>query len=1130
MREHIIFKVNFFISIVLTSIFPADTDLAYADAPTICLLSPTGNELYISGTTKLIQWSSPDYDPLDPDHENIWEVNLYYRWLPSGNINWISMSDDFVRGQHSWTVPEPPKGANEGFLQVLVRYEIEGGTIAAEKYSGTVHVIAARAVDSVPAVGITTPHPVASPLQTQPPTCFDHLTVHGGDIMIIRWNMTGCDSAPTPNQLKIQYTNEAGLPSPTYTTIKTIYNPTCGFNFFNWTIPMVNTNRAGLQLIWTYETITGTETIAWTATRYPFEITTGDINLPPVADAGDDQSVRGRQFVYLRATDSYDPDGDPMTYHWQLVAGPGMYMDVVDINQYSDGPTATFWAPSVTYETSLTFKLSVTDSYHVPSTDLVEIAIRPDPNDLDGDWVSNDIDNCPEVANPGQEDRDRDNVGDICDNCPDTRNTDQVDTDGDRRGDACDPCSYDAGNDVDGDGLCSNLDNCPWHANPDQADYDSDGEGDACDCNDGFTGPNEAGMDCGVTLCGTACPNEVCQPLVVNGPSDTKIDVVIIPGDDYWSTLNYPQWLNPLRFASQDGLRDIIASYFTDPVLGTPDNRTKFNVWYTTSNRGTVNVDENGLCHWDAGSWRDDCPQGDIAFILHIAACRDYASGNVFSTEPGHPGTLLHESGHALFDLGDEYDDAPGCITHYFTSGNADRSNIWSSEEACRAHTSLNPDDCTEFTYCQDGWFKAQIGSTVMRNACVCMWGNDAERGVEHVMDIYPSSKRTSTKSFSTENGGKVFTGRFHYHSDGHVSLESMRVMYGTSPELKNRENGIRIMVEDEHGAALADFSIMDPRYQDFPEEPMGAGWIEETDFSLTFPFFPQARRLKMTEGGNSLGQFDLTISLESFCDEFPNDQFCECQADMDKDHDIDGVDLSAFVAYYHQGAIEADLNTDQWVDGNDISLFTAGYGRTDCIELEPLPDCNDGNPCTRDFFSVENGRCEHIEKRCFDGSQCTEDKCDPQTGACVYTMKACDDGNPCTTDWCDDFTGTCMNTPVECDDGNACTRDWCDEKTGKCETSPVQCDDNDPCTWDLCDKQAGCFHVDKVCDDQDLCTVDYCGPKGECIHEPDIGCQACCNVPPFGLCVDAPPITCKELGGAAMGNGTSCSTTPCPK
>ncbi len=116
---------------------------------------------------------------------------------------------------------------------------------------------------------------------------------------------------------------------------------------------------------------------------------------------------------------------------------------------------------------------------------------HPEPGDVDGDDVRDEVDNCVTTPNGAQLNQDRDAEGDACDadddndgvldatdNCRLVVNADQADADGDGRGNACPAV------DRDGDGRYDDDDNCIVDPNPDQRDLNGDDQGDVCDRDD----------------------------------------------------------------------------------------------------------------------------------------------------------------------------------------------------------------------------------------------------------------------------------------------------------------------------------------------------------------------------------------------------------------------------------------------------------------------------------------------------------------------------------------------------------------------------------------------------------------------------------------------------------------------
>ena len=110
------------------------------------------------------------------------------------------------------------------------------------------------------------------------------------------------------------------------------------------------------------------------------------VNVPPIADAGGEQTVSEGALVTLDATNSIDPDDGIIEYHWQQLQGPAVTIPedtsaAVSFNAPDTGPEGA----------SLTFQLTVTDAGGLKDSDISLINVS---------WI-----NTPPLADAGPDQR-----------------------------------------------------------------------------------------------------------------------------------------------------------------------------------------------------------------------------------------------------------------------------------------------------------------------------------------------------------------------------------------------------------------------------------------------------------------------------------------------------------------------------------------------------------------------------------------------------------------------------------------------------------------------------------------------------------------------------------------------------
>jgi hypothetical protein len=197
-------------------------------------------------------------------------------------------------------------------------------------------------------------------------------------------------------------------------------------------------------------------------------------------------------------------------------------------------------------------------------------------------------------------------------------------------------------------------------------------------------------------------------PVYATGAPAEKVDLVFIPDPDYGG--------NDAQFV-QDA-SDMLASAYMASGSFADYTRRYRGLWnfYITYRTGDAAGYPNG-CNTAPANWtnlRAIVNDGAIIHTQNLRDCSGIGDGSLLSVDVGSYGTAIHETGHAVFGLADEY-----CCDGGYVQATP-HANVFSSQANCQTDATSNgwsTGDCTQIG--TTGWWRSDGAGDIMVSSAV---------------------------------------------------------------------------------------------------------------------------------------------------------------------------------------------------------------------------------------------------------------------------------------------------------------------------------------------------------------------------------------------------------------------------
>lgn len=466
--------------------------------------------------------------------------------------------------------------------------------------------------------------------------------------------------------------------------------------------------------------------------------------------------------------------------------------------------------------------------------------------------------------------------------------------------------------DSDNDGICNEKDNCPLVSNSNQSDINNDGTGDACDCYDVFKGPKETGVDCG-GACGACvscswCGKEV-TPIRIKGEYNKGfIDIVFVPDFSYQSAfINLPEFVT----ASIGHIRNGFFQLDAMAIHPIPKNyKDMFNFYYYTGGFGDVSKGDKCTGKLP-DSFLNHASFADVGALLR----NDPTKGGCAKIGP--PGNfqagaqtmvVIHEAGHAIFGLSDEY--KPG-FTDYFQADIM--PNIWHSKESCQADAKNegwtngscinfcpsgklvdrddNGDGIKEWYAICDG-YNCSIAASADPNKVPCAGTTNGWWRYDPDPDVMGSDKAKGIiREACTRRINYVFNNWLVSSSKGiliWLNIKDNKITELSSeitdahPDIGLQYGHYKVDLLSEDDKLIKSFDLWDPR--------IGLGeeivYSDNVNFPVRFPWYKDLQKANIYDksSGELMISVDMTDTIRDFCKKNYDDPDCKVEKPVEEE------------------------------------------------------------------------------------------------------------------------------------------------------------------------------------------------------------------------------------------------------